>query len=289
MIILVTIAALIVLVIIAAALSTLQNKEVHVAEYEIGADDAGFIPINIVLISDLHRAQFGEHNQQLVNKTAEQHPDLIMIAGDMLERNRTDAEIEEFASLLDRLMEIAPVYLSRGNHDMNIYAGDIVDPYAVELIQNTGAVILDNDYAAIDVNGYELRIGGSLDYAFADDTQEKWLASEAYAFYSDFVNTDRYKIMLSHRPDSFIFGDAADVWDIDLVLCGHTHNGVIAFPWGKAVYAPDQGIFPKYSRGYYELGRIRMLICGGLAGNRGIPRVFNPPEIVRLTLYPDQQ
>lgn len=55
MIILVTIAALIVLVIIAAALSTLQNKEVHVAEYEIGADDAGFIPINIVLISDLHR------------------------------------------------------------------------------------------------------------------------------------------------------------------------------------------------------------------------------------------
>ena len=47
MIILVTITALIVLVIIAAALSTLQNKEVHVAEYEIGADDAGFIPINI--------------------------------------------------------------------------------------------------------------------------------------------------------------------------------------------------------------------------------------------------
>ena len=85
MIILVTITALIVLVIIAAALSTLQNKEVHVAEYEIGADDAGFIPINIVLISDLHRAQFGEHNQQLVDKTAEQHPDLIMIAGDMLE------------------------------------------------------------------------------------------------------------------------------------------------------------------------------------------------------------
>ena len=32
----------------------------------------------------------------------------------------------------------------------------------------------------------------------------------------DFEDTDTFKIMLSHRPDSFVFGQAADTWKIDL-------------------------------------------------------------------------
>ncbi len=46
----------------------------------------------------------------------------------------------------------------------------------------------------------------------------------------DYENTDAFKIMLSHRPDSFVFGQAADTWKIDLVVSGHVHGGQVRIP-----------------------------------------------------------
>ena len=37
--------------------------------------------------------------------------------------------------------------------------------------------------------------------------------------------------MMAHRPDSFIFGNASKIWDVDLVVSGHTHGGQVRVPF----------------------------------------------------------
>lgn len=276
-------------------ISLKQNESIAVSRYELGETPS----LNYVLISDLHREEFGEANRLLIEKTRSQSPDIIFIVGDMLESDCTTEEVESFFNLLSSLTEIAPVYCSYGNHDY-IALSSVIMSFGEktlsirERLEQSGAVFLEREYVDTAINGEALRIGGLYDLAFnasefgmEDKCGAGFYAteedlSERFAFLTDFCDTSSYKIMLSHRPDSFIFGDASYRWDIDMVLCGHTHNGVIALPLIGALLIPDQGLFPKYDKGIFELNGITLVISGGLAGWHWIPRILNPPEIVSV-------
>ena len=83
------------------------------------------------------------------------------------------------------------------------------------------------------------------------------------------------------------FNGAYTLWDVDLVLSGHTHGGLVRLPFIGGLYAPMQGLFPKYDRGYFQLGtHMQMVITSGLAGHGLLPRVNNLPEIVVIDLVP---
>ena len=98
-------------------------------------------------------------------------------------------------------------------------------------------------------------------------------------------DTNNYKIMIAHRPDSFIFGDASEVWDIDLVVSGHTHGGQVRVPLMGGLYVGDQGYFPMYDKGLFDLNKIKILISSGLgSGKQKIPRFNNVPEVVNLKI-----
>ena len=104
-----------------------------------------------------------------------------------------------------------------------------------------------------------------------------------YDFLTDFQDTSNYKIMMAHRPDSFIFGNASQVWDIDLVVSGHNHGGQVVIPFVGGLYGGDQGWFPEYDKGLFDLNKIKILISSGLgSGKQKLPRFNNPPEIVNL-------
>ena len=47
----------------------------------------------------------------------------------------------------------------------------------------------------------------------------------------------------------------------------------------------DQGWFPKYDKGLFDLNKIKILITSGLgSGKQKVPRFNNPPEVVNLRL-----
>jgi predicted MPP superfamily phosphohydrolase len=71
---------------------------------------------------------------------------------------------------------------------------------------------------------------------------------------------------------------------VDLVLTGHAHGGQWRLPAIGGVFAPGQGLLPKYTAGMYRLGKTVMCVSRGL-GNTSFPlRIENKPELVLITL-----
>lgn len=271
------------LLLLALAIAVVPSRVwISVEEYAIPS--AGKAEgVQIALISDLHGREFGEDNKKLVRKIAGQAPDLICVVGDMFEADASDDEIANFAALLRELVEIAPVFVSYGNTEITYEAAN--GAQWRQIVENVGATVLEEDYVDLEINGQALRVGGLFDYAFDNAQNEAaWKASETYRFLSDFTDTDAYKILLCHRPDCFIYGGAYNDWKIDLVLCGHTHGGLWRLPLVGGLYAPEQGWFPKYDKGPFTLGEIKMVITSGLSGHGWIPRMLNLPEITMIRL-----
>lgn len=68
------------------------------------------------------------------------------------------------------------------------------------------------------------------------------------------------------------------------MVAGHAHGGQIRIPGlFNGLYAPNQGLFPKYAGGSYDLGSSTVIVSRGLSKSV-LPRVFNPPEIVVVDL-----
>ena len=237
-----------------------------------------------MIISDLHSYEFDDSNEKLFQLIRQQSPDLILILGDMLNSDSVDSHV--ICEVLENLGGPVPVYYALGNHELDYMEHS---PQLIQELEAAGAKVLDLEYEDIEVNGQKIRIGGMYDYAFALDgnntVDRGRMDPEVYDFLTDFQDTDHFKLMLSHRPDSFIFGDASKTWNIDLVVSGHTHGGQVVLPIFGGLYGGDQGWFPEYVHGVYERDNMSLFVTSGLSSNKkAVPRFNNPPEIAVVTL-----
>lgn len=238
-------------------------------------------PFTAVMLTDLHGREFGRDNEKLLDRIRKQKPDVIFSVGDMIDRDADDAEVESFLSLLTKLRQIAPVYVSYGNHEQSYMESGGKD--LAPLIAETGAVLLNETRALVEIGGNRLCLGGTLGHLYPfGRTKKQYQQSPEYMLMSRMESSGLPTIVLSHLPDTIIFLRAYDNWDIDLFLSGHTHGGIIRIPLIGGLFAPMQGWFPKYDRGYFHPGKTQLIISGGLAGHGKIPRVFNRPEICVL-------
>ena len=260
----------------------ISNNYLVVKDYKINVKNENPF-FTAVVISDLHDHQFKDNNEQLVRKIEQTQPDIVLMVGDMLNAGSEDSSVP--CSLIEQVSESAPVYYALGNHEKD-YMENNHSPLIKEL-ERAGAVVLEKSYVDIEINGSLVRLGGMYDYAFGLDGDNTAMSApeDILAFLEDFQNTDRVKIMLSHRPDSFIFGDASEVWDIDLVISGHNHGGQVVLPFLGGLYGGDQGWFPTYVHGLYEKGNLQLFITSGLGSDRQkLPRFNNPPEVAVLVI-----
>lgn len=243
-------------------------------------------PVRIVLLSDLHGKSFGRDNSRLIAKIGEQAPDVIFLDGDMIDRSADQADVQELLRLIESLCKIAPVYFAPGNHELEYMQ---TDASLLTQVAEAGAVVVNDSYVDVTIAGQPLRIGGTMGHAFYfGRSEEEFSSSPEYRFLKAFEDTNVPKICLAHMPDTFIFNGAYSMWNVDLVLSGHTHGGLIRLPFIGGLYAPMQGWFPEYDRGYFRLGEhMQMVISAGLSGHGVIPRINNPPEIVVIDLVPE--
>lgn len=239
--------------------------------------------INVAVLSDLHDHEFGKENKKLVKKIKEQEPDLILLDGDILNEDSENADVP--CALIRKLKDVAPVYFSLGNHEVSYMENGHTD--LVGQLESAGAVVLDESYEDIEVNGVQLRLGGLYDYAFALDGNDdaKNTPEPVKSFLEDYQNTDRLKLMMAHRPESFCFGNASSVWDVDLVISGHIHGGQVVLPILGGLYGGDQGWFPEYVHGMYQKDDMNIFVTSGLGSHHQLlPRFWNRPEIAMIEI-----
>ena len=216
---------------------TLSRTALTVSRYQLTASKLTG-PIRIVQLTDLHNSEFGEDNERLAARVAEQEPDLILVTGDLLNENeeRTDIAV----TLIRKLAEIAPVYVSFGNHEVGHERRFGTDLRA--LYTQAGARVLNDDWVDLTLKDQELRIGGIYGYCLPSKYRESRKSESA--FLEEFQNTERTTLLLCHMPVCWIINGSLDGWDVDVVLSGHIHGGQVRLPLIGGLWAPDQGWFP---------------------------------------------
>ena len=242
-------------------------------------------PIRVVQLTDLHNAQFGDQNSKLVSLVKAQNPDLIVMTGDMLNRDDPSTEIVE--QLIRDLVPIAPVYFGYGNHETTWEANYQKDLH--EIFSAAGATVLESEYVDVEINGQPLRIGGYMGYWWQPHmtTKDPAQKEREYQFFHDFRDTDRQMILLNHIPTAWLDWHYIDRAPAGIVFCGHYHGGTIRIPViDRGLFAPYVGWFPPYTKGVFEGRETTCVLSAGLGNEHGIPRVNNPPEIVVADLIP---
>lgn len=114
--------------------------------------------------------------------------------------------------------------------------------------------------------------------------QQKWETENQFA--DEFESTDHLKLLLNHIPTPWVDWKHADDFDVDLVFSGHYHGGIFRIPIvDRGIYAPYVGLFPEHTKGIYVGKKATCIQTAGL-GSEHLFRVFNPPEVVVLDIFP---
>lgn len=232
-------------------------------------------------ISDLHKRRFGRDNSRLCGKIERENPDIILITGDLVSMDSKN--FDTALKTLEKLCMIAPVYMILGNHEKSIHRHNIKS--FNDVVRKSGAILLKNDHVSLNINGRNIKLYGlsekystykknngycDLDKITAEDLEKymgKCPAEKA-------VNEQIW--LMAHNP---LFGKEYAEWGADFTFSGHVHGGVVRL-FGKGILSPERKFFPEYSKGIYTIGKMKLLVSGGL----GKLRLFNPPEIVIVTL-----
>ena len=212
--------------------------------------------LRFAVASDLHSDSFDDVLEEF------NCCDAVLIPGDLVDRHRRNNE--NALRFLQTVPEIVPVFYSIGNHENKFKDREDY----LKKVAESRVTLLDNE----STDFYGVRIGGL----------SSTLSKEPDSVFLDrFEQEDGYRLLLCHHPE--MYRDYVSGRNIDLTLCGHAHGGQIQF-FGRGLYAPGQGLFPKLTHGLHDGGK--MLISRGMTNGAKprVPRINNPCELIILNL-----
>lgn len=238
----------------------------------------------IIFLSDLHNRMYGEENERLLESIRNQHPDLILIGGDMLVRKDGNF-YDKTVHFLAKLPGICPVYCANGNHEQKLK--ELPDKYEQsyeeykKALTASGIHMLENasetvklDEVPVKLSGLEIPIG-----AYARFGKKELSLKEITDRIGE--HGDDYQILLAHHPG---YMKEYLAYGADLILGGHYHGCVVQLPGIGGVISTNFTLFPKYSGGIYPEGEQIAVVSRGL-GTHSVPlRLWNWPELIVLEL-----
>jgi predicted MPP superfamily phosphohydrolase len=234
----------------------------------------------IVHLSDLHNKSFGEDNSRLIDEIEAAKPHIIVMTGDMLSRN--SHSLHEFLRTAQKLAATYLIYYIAGNHEL-AFAPDKQRQLYGELTR-LGITVLNNNKSTISHYNSSIDLYGliyPLEYYHSSLKKGPRLSADDIEKLIGKADERRFQLLLAHNP---LFFDAYSSWGADLTLCGHIHGGMLRLPGIGGVFSPNHSLFPKYDAGHYSKDGSQMIVSRGLG--RGICglRLFNPADLVVITL-----
>ena len=234
--------------------------------------------IRLALVSDLHAQSYAKPLKLL----KEISPDYILFGGDIFEA--LDGSFEEknkpIFPFLGEAVKLAPTFYSTGNHEdgavhshrKKIKSFENIERHytkeSEERIKSSGINFLINDYVIVDGIAFGGLASGLINKGGVPDLE----------FLHSFAALDMPKILISHHPE--YYEKYIKDLPIDVIVSGHAHGGQWRI-FGQGIYAPGQGLFPKYTSGVHDN---RLVISKGLRLTLLPPRIFNPREVVVIDI-----
>lgn len=246
------------------------KRDFIVQRYEI-EDSRIHDEIRIALISDLHSSLWGRGQSDLLAALAAENPTAVVLDGDLFDMHGKN---ENTVTLLNALADSYACYFIFGNHE---YRADDIGAITAAITQ-AGIPILSGESVLISSGDSSVELFG-IDDAGGGKSKQLRQLTDAAAARSD----DVYSILAIHIPNGV---ESYLSYGFDLMLSGHTHGGQVRIPGVlNGLYAPGQGFFPTYGGGMYSFGEQTLIISRGLSKKPYyIPRIFNPAELVIVTL-----
>ena len=249
-----------------------SSANLQVSRYEAASEKLpeSFDGFTIVQLSDLHGAQFGSDGTALAEKVRELEPDMIALTGDFV---TDEGDLDAVRQLVSELSEICPVYFVSGNHEF----GSGLAQEVRQIMTDAGVKYLSNEFVSIDRGEDSIILGGVEDpLAYADMIDPPELARRMNE-----ADPAAFKVLLGHR--NYWMEEYPDL-PVDLILSGHAHGGLVRIPGVGGVIGTDRSLFPDYDAGEYDNGAYTLIVSRGLGNSVPVPRLFNRPEIVVVTL-----
>lgn len=238
------------------------NLSLKAVNYEIETEKLSGT-VRIAFLSDVHNSLYGKGQSKLIKEIEEFGADIVVFGGDLFDEFNGE---ENSWALVDALSDKYPCYYAIGNHELKTGRVNEIK----KAMADKGVRVLEDETEVIEINGQKIRICG---------TENVWDENAVSQL------DDTYSVLIHHYPDDF---PELSRKGFDLILAGHAHGGQWRIPGLlNGLYAPDQGFFPEYAGGYYSENGTEMLVSRGLWKSYGliyVPRVFNRPELVLVTL-----
>ncbi len=222
--------------------------------------------LNIVAVSDIHLGTIISNGklERIVNKINSLEPDIILLAGDVIDENVDVVIRRNMGESLKKLQSKYGTFAITGNHE---YIGGAEK--AVNYLSSHNITMLRDTALFIDSSFY---IVGRED---KEKSRYSGIKRKTLKEILNGVNISYPIISMDHQP--FNLNESKEN-GIDLQLSGHTHHGQM-FPFDlitKSIYEVSWGFMKDGNTNYY--------ITSGI-GTWGPPvRIGNRPEIVNIRL-----
>ena len=265
-------------------------QQTVVVSYDLNVDkpaDAQGDEMNLVLLGDLHLSVNSKLSttQKMVELINAEHPDAVVIAGDIFTSSYKGlSHPEQYAEALRGIESKYGVYAIYGNHDVEepLLGGFPLTPISQafrttpmeDFLVDCNFIPLLDEVVTLP-NGVQL--AGRVDGEKAGDgTTDRLSPSELLKD----ADPEKPVLVLQHEPKEFkALGEAG----ADVALCGHTHAGQI-FPGNLIV-----PFFNENAWGYKRLHDVDTFVTAGV-GYYGPPmRVGTDSEITVIHLHFQQE
>ena len=271
--------------------------------------------LRVILISDLHMAEHGPGNRNLLEACRRERPDIILMAGDLITCPKMippgyPEAISDVIGFAAKLADIAPVYAVNGNHETKLRQMTGVYRIYAQGLKNAGIYLLNNRSRRTVICGNTLILTGlelgRKSYhkfrrpSFSVDRIRRAVGDGGAAApggHSISGSSDAFdeccisgsssapcRILLAHNP---VFAPFYMKWGADLTVCGHFHGGVMRLRGKQPLLSPYGFLLPKFGYGHFEKDGKHVIVSSGL-GEHAIPfRIHNPMELVTIDLIPE--
>lgn len=240
------------------------NPKIKQLTIDINKPANGMKEVKIALASDIHMGTVigPRRMNKFVDKMQQLKPDLILLAGDVVDEDLQPVIRHNLGEVLVKLKAPLGVYAITGNHE---YIGGVAQ--AVKYLEEHNIVFLRDTAVKISDAFY---LAGREDRSKNSMGKRKEIGQILNGH-----DASLPVIMMDHQPFEL---DKVVAAGVDVQFSGHTHHGQL---WPLNYIT--QAIY-EVSMGYKKKGNSHFYVSNGY-GSWGPPvRIGNRPEIVEVTL-----